>query len=116
MTRLTEENAKKYLMNMFTMLNPKVSMKINSQYQEKLNEMNKIERRDKLEEVSLGDFSLKGIRELTNISFAPKRTQKIYREAEKRIGALDRFIGKDGLEYECGVYCKKVLKKNRNMS
>ncbi len=116
MTRLTIENAKKYLVNMFAILNPKADKKATNAYNKKIEEMNKLDLRKKLEEVSLGDFTLKGIREATNISFAPKKTQAIYREVEAKLGALDIFIGKGGFEYECGVYCKKVLAKNQKHS
>tara|TARA_Y100000590_G_scaffold424431_1_gene531338 strand:- start:4536 stop:4886 length:351 start_codon:yes stop_codon:yes gene_type:complete len=111
MTRLTLDNARKYLVNMYDVMNPKSNMKSSQAYKEKINKMNSIEVREKLEEISDGMFSLKGARTATNISYAPKETQDIYKEVEIKLGALDKFIGKGGFEYECGVYCKKVIKK-----
>ena len=76
-----------------------------------VDKMNKVEIGVALLEKSNGTMCLKGTREATNISFAPNETQTTYKDAELMVGTLDRFVGKDGLEYECGVYCKKVVIK-----
>ena len=110
-TRLTLENAKKYLKQMFVLLSPNVNSKSIDSYNLKLKKMNFVHIRDELEKVSEGIFTLKGTRESTNISYAPPETQTKYKEAELLLNGLEKFIGKGGFEYECGVYCKKVLKK-----
>ena len=56
-------------------------------------------------------FCLKGTRERTNISYAPNKAQGTYKDAESIMGSIPAFKGKDGFMYECGVYCKKVVKK-----
>jgi len=56
-------------------------------------------------------FCLKGTRERTNISYAPNDAQGTYKDAEAIMGSIPPFKGKDGFIYECGVYCKKVVKK-----
>ena len=77
--------------------------------------MNPTEMNTALEGCSLiegkASMCLKGTREATNISFAPNKTQDTYKEAETLVSGLARFVGKDGLKYECGVYCKKVVVK-----
>ena len=62
-------------------------------------------------ESSRNTMTLKGSREATNISFSPKKTIAKYNEASSLVGSIDNFIGKDGLEYTCGIYCKKVIVK-----
>jgi|6_EtaG_2_1085325.scaffolds.fasta_scaffold195568_1 hypothetical protein len=80
-----------------------------------VDKMNPTEINTALEQCSLIDgkasMCLKGTREATNISFAPNKTQDTYKEAETLVSGLARFVGKDGLKYECGVYCKKVVVK-----
>ena len=76
-----------------------------------VDKMTKVEIGVTLLEKSNGTMCLKGTREATNISFAPPTTQSTYKEAELMVGTLARFVGKDGLKYECGVYCKKVVIK-----
>jgi hypothetical protein len=80
-----------------------------------VDKMNPTEINTALEQCSLIDgkasMCLKGTREETNISFAPKPTQDTYKQAETMVNGLTRFVGKDGLKYECGVYCKKVVVK-----
>ena len=78
--------------------------------------MSPMELNSALIEKSGESMCLKGTREATNISFAPNETQAIYKEAETTLGSLSRFVGKDGLEYECGVYCKKVVIKKEKES
>ena len=77
--------------------------------------MNPTEINTALEECSLIDgkasMCLKGTREETNISFAPNDLQEVYKKAEGVVSSLPRFKGKDGLWYECGTYCKKVVVK-----
>ena len=77
--------------------------------------MNPTEINTALEECSMiegkASMCLKGTREATNISFSSKETQATYKEAETMVSGLARFVGKDGLKYECGVYCKKVVVK-----
>lgn len=104
MIRLTIKQAIDTLINIFN-LDAKV-----------VNKMTPIEVNATLLEKSSGAMCLKGTREATNISFAPKDTQAIYKEAETTVGSLARFVGKDGLEYECGVYCKKVVIKKEKES
>jgi len=99
MIRLTMEQAISTLINIF-LLDSKVVKK-----------MTQVEVSSTLIEKSKNTMCLKGTREATNISFAPKDTQATYKEAEILIGNLVRFKGKDGLKYECGVYCKKVVVK-----
>tara|TARA_R110000744_G_scaffold7_2_gene32 strand:+ start:84 stop:407 length:324 start_codon:yes stop_codon:yes gene_type:complete len=99
MIRLTIEQAIDTLINIFS-LDPKL-----------VSTMAHIDLNSALIKMSNNKMCLKGTREATNISFAPKKTQATYKEAESLIGNLDRFVGKDGLEYECGVYCKKVVIK-----
>jgi hypothetical protein len=72
---------------------------------------NPVELGSKLLEVSNGTMALKGTREATNISFAPNEAQSTYKEAESLTGSIGEFIGKNGDQYECGVYCKKVVIK-----
>ena len=108
MIRLTIKQAIAYLTDEFVKMNPKESDKVIRLYVDSLNEMNTIELRTELEKVSNGLMTLKGSREATNISFAPKETQGTYKEAELIVGSIERFVGKEGLTYECGVYCKKV--------
>lgn len=74
-------------------------------------ESNPMELKTRLEQASRNTMTLKGSREATNISFAPNKTQSKYGEASSLVGSIDNFIGKDGLEYTCGIYCKKVIVK-----
>ena len=74
-------------------------------------ESNPMELKTRLEKSSRGMMGLKGTREATNISFAPKETQAKYSEASSLVGSLANFKGKDGYEYTCGIYCKKVVIK-----
>ena len=53
-------------------------------------------------------LQIEAIRELEN---NPKETQAKYSEASSLVGSLDNFKGKDGYEYTCGIYCKKVVIK-----
>ena len=74
-------------------------------------EGNPLELKVRLEKESRGKYTLKGSREATNISFAPNESQTTYKEAESLVGSIGTFVGKNGLKYECGVYCKKVVIK-----
>ena len=74
-------------------------------------ENNPLELKARLEKQSRNKYTLKGSREATNISFAPSEVQTKYGEASSLVGSIDNFVGKDGLEYTCGIYCKKVIKK-----
>ena len=74
-------------------------------------EGNPLELKARLEKESRGKYTLKGSREATNISFAPNESQTTYKEAESLVGSIGTFVGKNGLKYECGVYCKKVVIK-----
>lgn len=74
-------------------------------------ESNPMELKTRLEKASRNTMTLKGSREATNISFSPKETQAKYNEASSLVGSIDNFKGKDGLEYTCGIYCKKVIVK-----
>jgi hypothetical protein len=74
-------------------------------------EGNPLELKVRLEKESRGKYTLKGSREATNISFAPNESQTTYKEAESLVGSIGTFVGKSGLKYECGVYCKKVVIK-----
>ena len=74
-------------------------------------EKNPVELNTVLIEKSDGMFCLKGTRERTNISYAPNDAQGTYKDAESIMGSIPPFKGKDGFIYECGVYCKKVVKK-----
>ena len=78
----------------------------------KLLENNPLELKTRLESESKGKNTLKGTREATNISYAPSEVQAKYYEANILVGSIDNFEGKDGLEYTCGIYCKKVVKKD----
>ena len=111
MIRLTIKQAILYLIDSFIKMNVKASQKEVTKYGDGLIAMHTIELGALLKNVSNGMMGLKGTREATNISFAPNDTQAIYKEAETTLGSLSRFIGKDGLKYECGVYCKKVVIK-----
>ena len=74
-------------------------------------ENNPMELKARLEKQSRNKYTLKGSREATNISFAPSEVQTKYSEASSLVGSIDNFEGKDGLEYTCGIYCKKVVIK-----
>ena len=111
MIRLTIKQAVLYLIDSFKKMNAKASKKVVKAYMDKVKAMHPIELGTLLKDVSNGMMALKGTREATNISFAPNDTQAIYKEAESMVGTLARFVGKDGLKYECGVYCKKVVIK-----
>ena len=78
----------------------------------KLLENNPLELKTRLESESKGKHTLKGSREATNISYAPNEVQAKYSEASVLVGSIDNFEGKDGLEYTCGIYCKKVVRKD----
>ena len=75
-------------------------------------ENNPFELKARLEKESKGKYTLKGSREATNISYAPNEVQAKYGEASVLVGSIDNFVGKDGLEYTCGIYCKKVVRKD----
>ena len=75
-------------------------------------ENNPMELKAELEKVSRGKYTLKGSREATNISFAPKGTQSKYSEASSLVGSIDNFEV-NGVEYTCGIYCKKVVKTKK---
>ena len=109
MIRLTIKQAILYLVDSFIKMNVTASKKEAQTYMDKVREMHPIELGTLLKDVSNGMMGLKGTREASNISFAPKPTQATYKEAESMVGTLARFVGKDGLKYECGVYCKKVV-------
>ena len=111
MIRLTIKQAVLYLVDSFIKMNVVASKKEAQTYMDKGNAMHPIELGALLKEVSNDMMALKGTREATNISFAPNDTQATYKEAETMVGSLSRFVGKDGLKYECGVYCKKVVIK-----
>ena len=111
MIRLTIKQAMFYLVDSFIKMNPKASKKDVLKYGGEVKAMHPLELGTLLKDVSNGMMGLKGTREATNISFAPNDTQTIYKEAESMVGTLARFVGKDGLKYECGVYCKKVVIK-----
>ena len=72
---------------------------------------NPMEIKAMLESSSRGKITLKGSREATNISFAPKETIAKYSEAQTLVGSISTFKGKDGIDYTCGIYCKKVIVK-----
>ena len=74
-------------------------------------ENNPMELKTRLEQASRNTMTLKGSREATNISFAPSEVQTKYSEASSLVGSIDNFVGKDKVEYTCGIYCKKVVKK-----
>ena len=74
-------------------------------------ENNPLELKTRLEKVSRNKYTLKGSREATNITYAPKETQDKYGKASSLVGSIDNFVGKDKVEYTCGIYCKKVVKK-----
>ena len=109
--RLTIKQAILYLVDSYKKMNANASKKDVLKYDDELIKMHPIELGILLKSVSNDMMALKGTREATNISFAPKDTQAIYKEAETTVGSLARFVGKDGLKYECGVYCKKVVIK-----
>ena len=111
MIRLTIKQAILYLLDSFIKMNAKASKKEVTKYGDRLMKLHPVELGTLLKGVSNGMMGLKGSREATNISFAPKPTQATYKEAETMVGTLARFVGKDGLKYECGVYCKKVVIK-----
>ena len=111
MIRLTIKQAVLYLLDSFIKMNANASKKEVLKYDDELKAMHPIELGALLKDVSNGIMGLKGTREATNISFAPNDTQATYKEAESMVGTLARFVGKDGLKYECGVYCKKVVVK-----
>jgi len=75
-------------------------------------ENNPMELKAELEKVSRDKYTLKGSREATNISFAPKGTQSKYSEASSLVGSIDNFEV-NGVEYTCGIYCKKVVKNKK---
>jgi len=115
MIRLTIPQAIQYLLDkVCDMFDLKVIDK--KQYDKKCMEIealesNPMELKTRLEQASRNTMTLKGSREATNISFAPNKTQSKYGEASSLVGSIDNFIGKDGLEYTCGIYCKKVIVK-----
>ena len=115
MIRLTIPQAIQYLLDkVCDMFDLKVIDK--KQYDKKFKEIealesNPMELKTRLEQASRNTMTLKGSREATNISFSPKKTIAKYNEASSLVGSIDNFIGKDGLEYTCGIYCKKVIVK-----
>ena len=111
MIRLTIKQAILYLVDSFKKMNAKVSKNVVKVYMDKIKAMHPVELGTLLKDVSNGMMGLKGTREATNISFAPKGLQEVYKKAEGIVSSLPRFVGKDGLKYECGTYCKKVVIK-----
>ena len=116
MLRMTIEQAIGYLVDKVQdMLDMKVIDK--KQANEKVEyykslENNPMELKAELEKASRGKYTLKGSREATNISFAPKGTQAKYYEASSLVGSIDNFEV-NGVEYTCGIYCKKVVKTKK---
>ena len=115
MIRLTIPQAIQYLLDkVIDMLDMKVIDK--KQCDKKSKEIeslesNPMELKVRLEKASRNTMTLKGSRGETNISFSPKETQASYNEASSLVGSIDNFMGKDGHEYTCGIYCKKVIVK-----
>ena len=115
MVRLTITQAIEYLLDkVLDMLDLNVIDK--KQYDKKSKEVialenNPMELKTRLEQASRNTMTLKGSREATNISFAPSEVQTKYGEASSLVGSIDNFVGKDKVEYTCGIYCKKVVKK-----
>ena len=115
MVRLTITQAIEYLLDkVLDMLDMNVIDK--KQYDKKSKEIeglesNPMELKTRLEQASRNTMTLKGSREATNISFAPSEVQTKYSEASSLVGSIDNFVGKDGLEFTCGIYCKKVVIK-----
>ena len=116
MLRMTINQAIGYLVDkVVDMLDMKVVDK--KQANEKIDyykslENNPMELKAELEKASRGKYTLKGSREATNISFAPKGTQAKYSEASSLVGSIDNFEV-NGVEYTCGIYCKKVVKNKK---
>ena len=116
MLRMTINQAIGYLVDkVVDMLDMKVVDK--KQANEKIDyykslENNPMELKAELEKASRGKYTLKGSREATNISFAPKGTQAKYSEASSLVGSIDNFEV-NGVEYTCGIYCKKVVKTKK---
>ena len=111
MIRITILQAISYLVDTFVKVNTSASKKDVNSYKSKLEGFNPIDLGAELKYVSNGLMGLKGTREATNISFAPNDSQTTYKEAESLVGSIGTFVGKNGLKYECGVYCKKVVIK-----
>ena len=115
MVRLTIKQAIEYLLDkVYDMYDMKVIDKkeVEKRSKEIISlESNPLELKARLEKESRGKYTLKGSREATNISFAPNESQTTYKEAESLVGSIGTFVGKNGLKYECGVYCKKVVIK-----
>ena len=115
MVRLTIEQAIEYLQDKILdmlelgVIDAKKSNKMMDEVDALAN--NPLELKARLEKQSRNKYTLKGSREATNISFAPNEVQTKYGEASSLVGSIDNFVGKDGLEYTCGIYCKKVVKK-----
>tara|TARA_Y100000004_G_C8840286_1_gene380160 strand:- start:406 stop:777 length:372 start_codon:yes stop_codon:yes gene_type:complete len=74
---------------------------------------NEAELKNELQDKTDGQYTLKGTRGATNISFADEKTQKLYGKAEELVGKIVPFKGKNGDIYNVGVYCKKVVSKQK---
>ena len=116
MVRLTKEQAIGYLVDRIEFaleLNAIKESEAKKRIAEvMLLESNPLELKARLEKESKGKHTLKGSREATNISFAPKGTQSKYSEASSLVGSIDNFEV-NGVEYTCGIYCKKVVKNKK---
>tara|TARA_Y100000590_G_C15044195_1_gene760038 strand:- start:171 stop:539 length:369 start_codon:yes stop_codon:yes gene_type:complete len=115
MVRLTIEQAIEYLLDkVLDMLDMNVIHEGKAKKMSKdirALENNPMELKERLEKQSRNKYTLKGSREATNITYAPKETQDKYGKASSLVGSIDNFVGKDNVEYTCGIYCKKVVKK-----
>jgi hypothetical protein len=118
MVRLTIEQAIEYLQDkILDMLELGViDAKKSSKMMDEVDALvdNPLELKARLEKQSRNKYTLKGSREATNISYAPNEVQTKYSEASALVGSIDNFyrkVGKDKIEYTCGIYCKKVVKK-----
>tara|TARA_R100000742_G_C4198742_1_gene28512 strand:+ start:183 stop:563 length:381 start_codon:yes stop_codon:yes gene_type:complete len=72
---------------------------------------NEAELKNELQDKTDGQYTLKGTRGATNISYADDDTQKLYGKAEELVGKIVPFKGKNGDTYNVGVYCKKMVSK-----
>ena len=72
---------------------------------------NEAELRNELQEKTDGQYTLKGTRGATNISYADEKIQTLYGTAEELVGKIMPFKGKNGDTYNVGVYCKKIATK-----
>ena len=72
---------------------------------------NEAELKNELQEKTDGQYTLKGTRGATNISYADDEIQKLYGKAEELVGKIVPFKGKNGDTYNVGVYCNKMVNK-----